>query len=82
METKFDSSAALVESLLGRRLIPDGEHPLMRAAREWLTATGCPRATNAAGRGRYLVTEDIAERFVVECWPRIKHLAATPGSQG
>jgi hypothetical protein len=32
----FESSAALVESLLDRRLVHDGEHPLMRAARAWL----------------------------------------------
>ena len=75
MEYEFESSGALVESMLGRRLIPDGEHPLMDAARAWLTANDCPRAPNARGRGRYLVTHDLARRFATECWPNIKHLA-------
>jgi hypothetical protein len=36
----FHSSEALVESMLGRQLIPDGEHALMDAAREWLSENG------------------------------------------
>lgn len=75
MEPRFDSSEALVESMLGRELIPGEEHALMTAARQWLTENGCPRAEHASGRGRYLVTDEIAGRFPVECWPRIKHLA-------
>jgi hypothetical protein len=71
----FESSEALVESMLGRRLIPDGEHPLMDAARRWLRENGCPRVPNSRGRGRYLVTADLARRFPTECWPQIKHLA-------
>ena len=71
----FDSSEALVESMLGRQLIPDGEHALVDAARRWLTENDCPRATHARGRGRYLVTAELAGRFPLECWPRIKHLA-------
>jgi hypothetical protein len=74
-EPAFDSSEALVESMLGRQLIPDGEHPLMDAARQWLSDNDCPRQPHARGRGRYLVPADLAERFPVECWPRIKHLA-------
>ena len=50
----------------------------MTAARQWLTENGCPRAEHASGRGRYLVTDEIAGRFPVECWPRIKHLARQP----
>jgi hypothetical protein len=75
VEPVFDSSEALVESMLGRQLIPDGEHPLMDAARQWLSETDCPRQQHARGRGRYLVTAELADRFPVECWPRIKHLA-------
>jgi hypothetical protein len=71
----FDSSGALVESMLGRRLIPDGEHALVTAARQWLTENGCPREPNLRGRGRYLVTAELARRFATECWPQIKHLA-------
>jgi hypothetical protein len=71
----FHSSEALVESMLGRQLIPDGEHALMDAAREWLSENGCPREVHARGRGRYLVPADLARRFSVECWPTIKHLA-------
>jgi hypothetical protein len=74
-EPVFDSSEALVESMLGRQLIPDGEHPLMDAARQWLGENDCPRQPHARGRGRYLVTAELAERFPVECWPQIKHLA-------
>jgi hypothetical protein len=79
MEYEFESSAALVEWKLRRRLIPDGEHPLMNAARAWLAANGCPRAPNARGRGQYLVTHELARRFEVECWPKIKHLAKADG---
>ena len=75
VEPAFDSSEALVESMLGRQLIPDGEHPLMDAARKWLSENGCPRQPHARGRGRYLVPAELADRFPVECWPRIKHLA-------
>lgn len=71
----YDSSEALVESMLGRQLIPHGEHPLMDAARRWLTQNGCPREPHARGRGRYLVPADLARRFAAECWPQIKHLA-------
>jgi hypothetical protein len=73
----FDSSEALVESMLGRQLIPGGEEEaLMTAVRRWLTENDCPRAPHANGRGRYLVSADLAGRFPVECWPKIKHLAA------
>lgn len=71
----FESSEALVESMLGRDLIPNDELPLMTAAREWLTQNRCPRAPHANGRGRYLVPHDLATRFPAECWPQIKHLA-------
>lgn len=71
----FDSSEALVESVLGRRLVPDGERALVGAARAWLTQNGCPRQPHARGRGRYLVPTELARRFPVECWPRIRHLA-------
>ena len=71
----FDSSEALVESMLGRQLIPDDELALVAAARRWLSANGCPRAPHANGRGRYLVPPDLARRFPSECWPLIKHLA-------
>lgn len=69
----FDSSAALVESMLGRKLIPGGEVALISAAREWLSENACPRAPGV--RGRYLVPIELARRFQVECWPQIKHLA-------
>jgi hypothetical protein len=71
----FKSSEALVESMLGRQLIPDSEHALMTAARRWLSQNGCPREPNSRGRGRYLVPPELARRFPVECWPKIKHLA-------
>lgn len=71
----FESSEALVESMLGRQLIPDGEHALVTAARRWLSQNSCPRESHARGRGRYLVPPDLARRFPVECWPHIKHLA-------
>jgi hypothetical protein len=71
----FDSSEALVESLLGRQLTAGREHALMNAARQWLSDNGCPREPHASGRGRYLVPADLASRFEAECWPRIKRLA-------
>lgn len=71
----FESSEALVESVLGRPLIPGAEHALMAAAREWLAENGCPREANAHGRGRYLVPSELVRRFPTECWPKIKHLA-------
>jgi hypothetical protein len=71
----FDSSEALVESMLGRRLIPGEEHALMTAARRWLAENGCPRESHAGDRGRYLVPPQLARRFPKECWPRIEHLA-------
>jgi hypothetical protein len=71
----FESSEGLVESMLGRQLIPDAEHALMTAARQWLAENGCPREANAGGRGRYLVPDELARRFPTECWPKIKHLA-------
>jgi hypothetical protein len=71
----FESSEALVESMLGRQLIVDGERALVDAARQWLGENGCPREPHARGRGRYLVPAELADRFPVECWPRIKHLA-------
>ena len=71
----FDSSEALVESMLGRELIPGGEVALVTAVRQWLTKNGCPREPHAGGRGRYLVPPDLARRFPTECWPQIKHLA-------
>ena len=71
----FESSEALVESMLGRRLIPDGERALMDATRQWLGQNGCPREPDARGRGRYLVPAELAARFRAECWPNIKHLA-------
>lgn len=74
-EVAFHSSGALVESMLGRRLIPDGEHALVTAARRWLSENGCPREPNSRGRGRYLVTAELALKFPTECWPQIKHLA-------
>jgi hypothetical protein len=74
-EHPFDSSEALVESMLGRQLIPDDERALVDAARDWLGKNGCPRAPHANGRGRYLVTAELAARFPTECWPRIDHLA-------
>ena len=39
---EFDRSEALVESMLGRQLIPDGEHALMDAVRQWLSENGSP----------------------------------------
>lgn len=78
MEPGFSSAAALVESMLGRRLVLDRENALMTAARDWLTKNRCPRKTDARGRGPYLVTDELANRFAVECWPRIKHLARSP----
>jgi hypothetical protein len=80
-EYAFDSSEGLVESLLGRQLIPDGEHPLMRAARGWLKKNGCPQAPHARGRGRYLVPPELARRFATECWPEIKQLAVRSGGE-
>ncbi len=71
----FTSSEALVESMLGRELIPGEERELVDAVRDWLGKNGCPRAPHARGRGRYLVPEELARRFPTECWPRIKHLA-------
>ena len=70
----FDSSEALVESMLGRQLIPGDEFALVTAARQWLKANNCPQAPHARGRGRYLVPPELAHRFPTECWPRIKHL--------
>lgn len=74
-EPAFESSEALVRSVLGRRLIPGGEQALMRAARKWLSDNECPRAPSANDRGAYLVPAELAGRFRLECWPRIKHLA-------
>jgi hypothetical protein len=71
----FDSSEALVESMLGRQLIPGDELALVTAARSWLSRNNCPRAQHSNGRGRYLVPADLAARFPTECWPTIKHLA-------
>jgi hypothetical protein len=71
----FDSSEALVESMLGRQLIPGREYSLVTAARRWLSQNDCPREPNARGRGRYLVPAELARRFPAECWPQIKHLA-------
>ena len=71
----FESSEALVEAMLGRKLNPGKEHALMTAARQWLSENGCPREPHARGRGRYLVPAELAYRFPTECWPRIKHLA-------
>jgi hypothetical protein len=71
----FESSEDLLESMLGRPLIPGGEHALVTAARRWLSQNDCPREPHARGRGRYLVPEDLARRFSTECWPQIKHLA-------
>jgi hypothetical protein len=68
------SSEALVESQLGRQLVPGEEYALVTAARRWLTQNGCPREPHARGRGRYLVTPELAARFPTECWPRIKDL--------
>jgi hypothetical protein len=70
----FESSEALVESMLGRQLIPGEELALVTAARRWLSSNGCPRAPQPNGRGRYLVPADLAQRFPIECWPSIKHL--------
>jgi hypothetical protein len=74
----FESSEALVESMLGRQLIPDGEHALVTAVREWLTKNDCPRAPHERSRGRYLVPPELANQFRLECWPTIKHLRRTP----
>ena len=74
-EPAFKSSEALVRSLLRRPLIRDGEHALMRAARRWLSEHDCPRGPSTNDRGAYLVPADLADRFRLECWPRIKHLA-------
>jgi hypothetical protein len=72
---EFESSGALVESMLGRELIPGGEYALVSAARGWLTRNGCPREPHGRGRGRYLVPPELARKFRTECWPEIKHLA-------
>jgi len=72
----FNSSEALVESMLGRQLIPDGEKALVNATRRWLTENGCPREPHARGRGRCRVPFELAQRFQTECWPEIKHLAS------
>jgi hypothetical protein len=77
-EPAFESSEALVESLLGRDLIPDGEHGLMRATRKWLKDNHCPRAPHANNRGAYLVPAELANRFRREQWPGIKQLARRP----
>jgi hypothetical protein len=74
-EYAFESSEALVRSLLGRRLVIDAEKALMEAARVWLSDNECPRAPSANNRGAYLVPDELAERFRLECWPRIRHLA-------
>jgi hypothetical protein len=74
-EYAFDSSEALVVSMLGRQLVADQEHGLVTAARRWLSENECPRQPHARGRGRYLVPADLARRFPTECWPWIKHLA-------
>jgi hypothetical protein len=57
----FDSSEALVESVLGRQLIPGEEYALVTAARRWLTQNDCPREPHARGRGRYLVPSTLRE---------------------
>jgi hypothetical protein len=77
-EPAFESSEALVESLLGRNLIPDGEHSLMRVTRTWLKDNHCPQAPHANDRGAYLVSAELAARFRRERWPHIKHLARRP----
>jgi hypothetical protein len=74
-EPAFESSEALVRSILGRELIRDGEHGLMRATRRWLKDNHCPQAPHANDRGAYLVPAELATRFRREQWPRIKHLA-------
>ena len=71
----FESSEALVESMLGRQLIPGEEHALMAAARRWLSENDCPRESHTGDRGRYLVPSDLARRFPTECWPKIEHLS-------
>jgi hypothetical protein len=48
-EYAFESSEALVESMLGRQLIPGEEYALVTAARQWLTRNGCPRERMRAG---------------------------------
>ena len=58
-EPAFESSEALVESLLGRNLIPDGEHRLMRATRKWLKDNHCPQAPHANDRGAYRVPAEL-----------------------
>lgn len=68
----FDSSEALIESMLGRQLIPGVEGALTTPTRQWLTKNGCERQAHARGRGRYLVTEELARRWREECWPQIK----------
>jgi hypothetical protein len=71
----FDSSEALVESMLGRQLLAGQENYLMNAARRWLRANDCAREPHARGRGRYLVPANFASRVQVGCWPQIKGLA-------
>jgi hypothetical protein len=73
----FKSSEALVEWLLGRELIPNGEKALMHATRKWLKDNRCPQAPHANERGAYLVSAELADRFRREEWPRIKHLRRT-----
>jgi hypothetical protein len=48
-EPVFDSSEALVESMLGRQLIPGEEYALVHAARQWLSENACPRQPHARG---------------------------------
>jgi len=71
----FDSSEALIESMLGRQLIPGAEGALTTPTRRWLTANGCARQPHARGRGRYLVSPELARRYREECWPQIKGAA-------
>ena len=74
-EYAFDSSEALIESMLGRQLIPGAEGALTTPTRRWLTKNECPRQPHARGRGRYLVTAELARRYREECWPQIKGAA-------
>ena len=73
-EYAFNSSEALVESMLGRLLIPGEEYALVSAARQWLRGNGCPREPHTRGRGRYLVPAELAGRFPSDCWLHIKYL--------
>ncbi|MFN8224149.1 MAG: hypothetical protein U0R50_12985 [Gaiellales bacterium] len=71
----YVGAEALVRSCLGRPLEKDREHPLMRAARKWLTDHGCERQNDANKTGAYLVTDELDRAFRTDCWPKIKHKA-------